>query len=928
MRGETERETDGGVAMIKTNGGRQRIRKALLWSLCAMGLTLLCTLIATAINGVAPIGKNTVLYSDLLNEYTPYLTELYDKLKEGGSLFWSWRTGVGSNFWGHLCYYLLSPFNCLVVLVGRSQIIAFLSVLIVVRQMLAACSMTLFLSLRKNGGAGWQAALCGFLYANCGWFLSYYYTVIWLEAFWLLPLLALGIERLAERRRPGLYAAALTGTLFANFYAAWFSCLFAVIYYLSFYYMYLGAEAPKAPKAKKTKKDAAKQPKAPFYRTRFFRTGCLFAGVSVWCVVLLGVIFVPLLALLAKNDENAMVPVANSFFESLPEHFAELFSGTKTHGASYSSTPNIYMGILPLAALPLFFLSGAFTKRQKRALAAVLLLFALSFNIKYLDYVWHGFRYPTSLPFRESFLFSFFGVAASHSVLLNRPEAVPHKKSLLADGAVLGVLLFFAAIYCTSAERAIIGGIAISVTAILFAAFTALLRVRAVKKTAAVSLAVVTALLTFADVCYTASNNFHLLEPETQSKIIRTPQEYDSLSSVIDDEPFYRTEFSRPWYDNCSALLGYRGLFQSASVVNSSFYHFLSYLGFDSNFSNYEHTRVQPPTVNSILDVKYLLERDEWIEGGKSPSLAALGAEGYGYAAKENAVTAYRYRNTFGLGAAVSARLAEWSPEAFRAPENNNDFFSLACGAAPILTEIPVEKAQENPNMIAVTQTEDGLYAYSTEDSPYQDYAQLDFSLTAQRDGAVYLYFEMASDYLPAFTLTVGRPDRTSEGFFDIHKTMFSNICNAKAGDTVQLTFYPDVTRAGTFAIRAFQVDTRALETACAALSAHTLTVERAEDDCIQGRVTIPDGDSLLFTSIPYDEGWTVTADGVPVAREDVIALGGGLLGVRLPEGEHTVAFRYRLPGLGTGIAVTLFAAAAAPAAYVFDRKRNHHGLS
>ena len=895
-------------------------RKIVLAVLLAAGLTLLCTLIAAAVNGVAPFGEKTILYSDLLNEYYPYLTELYDKLKEGGSLFWSWRTGVGSSFWGHMCYYLLSPFNCLVVLVRRSQIAAFMSVLIVVRQVLASCSMTAFLSLRKNGGAGWQAALCGFLYANCGWFLSYYFTVIWLEAFWLLPLLALGIERLAERRRPGLYAAALTVTLFANFYAAWFSCLFAVAYYLYFYYIYL---AEKAPQAKKTKKGAARQPKIPFYRTRFFQTGCLFAGVSVWCVLLLGVIFVPLLALLAKNNENVLTPIVTTFFKDLPAHVAALFSGAKTSGAAYSSTPNVYMGVLPLAVLPLFFLSGTVTKREKWAFAAVLLLFVLSFNVKYLDFIWHGFRYPTNFPFRESFLFSFFCITTAHSALQSKPETVPHKKALAAGGAVLAVLLLAGAIYRASVETAIIGGISIGVTAVLFAAFTALLRVRDVKKTAAVLLAVVTVLLASADVCYTASRNFHLLGKEYQERIEQFPAEYETLSAALaDDEPFYRTEFSRPWSDNFGALLGYKGVFQSSSVINSDFYRFLSRLGFDSNWSNYVGARVLPPTANTILNVKYLLERDFWVEDGKSPSLSVLESEGYTAAAKGDAVTAYRYGYTFGLGAAVSADLAEWSPEAFRAPENNNDFFALACGSDPILTEIPVEKVQENPNMIAVTQTEDGLYTYSTEDSPYQDYAQLDFSLTAQRDGAVYLYFEMDSDALTAFTLTVGRPDGASEGFFDIHSTMFSDICNAKAGETVQLTFYPDVTRTGTFAIRAFQVDTQALETAWETLSAHTFTVERAEDDYIKGRVTIPDGNNLLFTSIPYDEGWTVTADGVPVARKDVIALGGGLLGVRLPEGEYDVAFRYRLRGLEAGIGVTLFAAAATLVFFVYTRKK------
>ena len=63
-------------------------------------------------------------------------------------------------------------------------------------------------------------------------------------------------------------------------------------------------------------------------------------------------------------------------------------------------------------------------------------------------------------------------------------------------------------------------------------------------------------------------------------------------------------------------------------------------------------------------------------------------------------------------------------------------------------------------------------------------------------------------------------------------------------------------------------------------------------DDELYGTVTVPAGRSLLFTTIPYDEGWEVIVDGRPSAAISV--LNDTLLAVRINPGEHELRFRYR----------------------------------
>ena len=60
------------------------------------------------------------------------------------------------------------------------------------------------------------------------------------------------------------------------------------------------------------------------------------------------------------------------------------------------------------------------------------------------------------------------------------------------------------------------------------------------------------------------------------------------------------------------------------------------------------------------------------------------------------------------------------------------------------------------------------------------------------------------------------------------------------------------------------------------------------------------DRENLVFYSVPYDDGWSVTVDG---EEADVIRANVGFMAVDVPAGSHTVRFTYRTPGLVVGIA-------------------------
>ena len=65
------------------------------------------------------------------------------------------------------------------------------------------------------------------------------------------------------------------------------------------------------------------------------------------------------------------------------------------------------------------------------------------------------------------------------------------------------------------------------------------------------------------------------------------------------------------------------------------------------------------------------------------------------------------------------------------------------------------------------------------------------------------------------------------------------------------------------------------------------------------------DKENLVFYSVPYDAGWSVTVDG---EKADVIRANVGFMAVDVPAGTHTIRFEYHTPGLVAGITVAIVA--------------------
>jgi uncharacterized membrane protein YfhO len=75
-------------------------------------------------------------------------------------------------------------------------------------------------------------------------------------------------------------------------------------------------------------------------------------------------------------------------------------------------------------------------------------------------------------------------------------------------------------------------------------------------------------------------------------------------------------------------------------------------------------------------------------------------------------------------------------------------------------------------------------------------------------------------------------------------------------------------------------------------LKRDTLSIISFREDWIRGTLRV-DKPKVLFMSIPFDRGWSLSID---KKRCAVQCVDGGLIGAFIPEGKHSVELRYRHP--------------------------------
>ena len=849
-------------------------------------LATACIAVIYVIFSVFPFGSITVMRMDLYHQYGPLFAELYDRIVEHKSLLYSWNTGGGSSFLGNYLNYLSSPLSFLIFLFDKEDISYAITFIVAFKCILSATSFSYYLKKSFNKD-NYFLSVFGILYAFSAYFLAYYWNVMWLDAMIMLPLIALGIEKIFKTGDIKLYTASLVILFFANYYMGYMCCIFAVLYFFVCFINTYSNDGKLNENAVYKKKYSTKA----LMNNVFINRGVKFAFASIIAALICAITLVPVFMILKNSSATSgtFPQTFKSYFDLLDlitSHFALLETTIRSSGDNV--LPNIYTGILTFILLPLFLVNNKIKLKEKATYVVLIIFFVFCFNNNCAEYIWHAFHFPNDLPYRYSYMYSFIIAVMGYKTILN------FKGIKVKDIAYTGLAIISFVIICQKFLTNKMTNSTIYATIIfvaLWCGFLFLLKNKnAQKKT--VSFVLVTFIL-----CETIISSIVGLPLNQDNKNYKENYKtYTDAINYIDnkDSGFYRTELCYLNTRMDPAYYGYNGISVFSSMAYESYSQLQSSLGMQSNKVNSYTYNTQTPVYNMMFNIKYLIQTDVSL----APS-SNLYKKIYTTSDKKSNV--YESKYNLPIAYCVNSKIDDWVTDEGNPFEIQSDFVKLATGYSNLFK--PVEYNSTDFDAVSGDDvTENGTYWLEKSDSS-SNYGTETVSLSPTIDGNLYLYVK-SSDLK---TITVN-----SEKVSDITQSMedayILDLGYHNKGDEVLVSLDASKmeSESTSFDFYCYTADDTVVKYMYNSLAGNSLNVESYSDTTIKGTVNAKEN-CYLYSSIPYDDGWSVYVDG---KKAETFEIGGTLLAIELTPGQHKIEYKYFPVGFLYGIiisAVTVF---------------------
>lgn len=849
-------------------------------------LATACIAVIYVIFSVFPFGSITVMRMDLYHQYGPLFAELYDRIVEHKSLLYSWNTGGGSSFLGNYLNYLSSPLSFLIFLFDKEDISYAITFIVALKCILSATSFSYYLKKSFNKDNYFLSAF-GILYAFSAYFLAYYWNVMWLDAMIMLPLIALGIEKIFKTGDIKLYTISLVILFFANYYMGYMCCIFAVLYFFVCFINTYSNDGKLNKNAVYEKKYSTKA----LMNNVFINRGVKFAFASIIAALICAITLVPVFMILKNSSATSgtFPQTFKSYFDLLDlitSHFALLETTIRSSGDNV--LPNIYTGILTFILLPLFLVNNKIKLKEKATYVVLIIFFVFCFNNNCAEYIWHAFHFPNDLPYRYSYMYSFIIAVMGYKTILNF-KGIKVKDIAYTGLAIISFVIICQKFLTNKMTNSTIYATIIFVT--LWCGFLFLLKNKnAQKKT--VSFVLVTFIL-----CETIISSIVGLPLNQDNKNYKENYKtYTNAINYIDnkDSGFYRTELCYLNTRMDPAYYGYNGISVFSSMAYESYSQLQSSLGMQSNKVNSYTYNTQTPVFNMMFNIKYLIQTDVSL----APS-SNLYKKIHTTSDKKSNV----YENKYNLPIAycVNSKIDDWVTDEGNPFEIQSDFVKLATGYSNVFK--PVKYNSTDFDAVSGDDvTENGTYWLEKSDSS-SNYGTETVSLSPTIDGNLYLYVK-SSDLK---TITVNS-EKVSDITQNMEDAYILDLGYHNKGDEVLVSLDASKmeSESTSFDFYCYTADDTVVKNMYNSLAGNSLNVESYSDTTIKGTVNAKEN-CYLYSSIPYDDGWSVYVDG---KKAEIFEIGGTLLAIELTPGQHKIEYKYFPVGFLYGIiisAVTVF---------------------
>ena len=882
-----------------------------------------------------PFGNQSVLTLDMQAQYVYYFEALRRLLTEGGSWLYSWERTLGGEMMGIISYYVASPFNILLVVFPKDMLPD--AIMFIQLTKVGAMGVTFAYYLRKTRSTSDMLSICfGSMYALSAYAVVHLCNIMWLDAMVFLPLLILGVESMIRQRKFILYTVSLVTIFCTNYYIGYMCAIFTFVYYL--YYFFLVRDELKQNERAKSGSWIKR-----LFCSNGFETLMRFGVFTVIALMISAFVLLCAFYSLQFGKTDFSNP---SFAPTMNFDFMDLF--VKMLPGAYDTVhpdglPMIYCGVLALIAIPLFFMSPTITKKKKVLSAVMLGFIVLSFMVNTIDLVWHGFSAPNWLEFRNSFLAIFFLLVLACDGIRTMKK-IPFGK-VTTVGVVLGILIMFVQksdyVFSQGNDKKVLDDakcILFSMAlVIIYAVILYFMQSKRWESVAAFALTAIVCVEMFLgslmnvvdledDVGSVRYSNWLSDSGKTEyyTGYVGSVKRIEAVVKEIQekDTSFYRMEslvYRKKGGVNEPFAHGIKGISHSTSTLNESVIKLMKQLGYASE-SHWTKYIGGTPVTDALLGIKYVVTRNETLDSNIY-TVAAQSDEYWEYIPSTAKIYAMQNTKALSLAYGVSNEILNLTdfqtiPKYYSVLEMQNmlvnTMLSDVMKAPNVLSGIETYPEADGctkrtfTNMHTVTdengektKVENKYYVFEDTDKE----GTVFFNFEAKQTGSIYMHLPGCKfdDFATTckISVKVGNTTVSEMDYFTSDTWTAVNLGNFEAGDKIKVEIkfsggklYLSHESQQYYSPRYFySINYEQMNTAFDALADASMFIEEYGNDYVKGVIDLPEGQELIFTTIPYDKGWKVYVDGEEV--ETVKAL-DSLLAVPSTAGYHEIEFVYR----------------------------------
>lgn len=775
---------------------------------------------------------NSPLLGDGFHQYVIFDVALRNILHGNSSLFYTFTSGLGLNFYALSSYYLGSFLAPLVYFFDLTNMpdAVYLTTLL----KFGLIGLSTFFSLNKLFQSIPQTLKLALStsYALMSFTVSQLEIKTWLDVFILIPLIITGLHLLITEKKLLLYFTSLSILFIQNYYFGYMTVLFLIFWYLC-----------QISWDFKTRKSSVLD----------FIVISFLAGMASLIMT------IPTLFDLQTHGEKltevTKFQTESSWYLDL---FAKQFIGS-FDTTKYGAIPMIFVGLFPFILTILFFTLKSIKFHVKLIYVIFFAFLIASFYIEALDLFWQGMHTPNMFLHRYAWIFSTLLIYTAAEVLKRLKEL---KVWNFLVSLFLVVAGFLATIYLKS-HYSFLTDLNILLT-LEFLVVYSLLLLAVIKKFISVNLfAILISLFILVEMSLNASSQMDGIAKEwgfaSRSAYSRDIPAMESFSTYIGNQ-FTRTEKLQTQTGNDSMKFNYNGISQFSSVRNRSSSSTLDKLGFKSSGTNlnlrYANNSI---LADSLFGIQYNIS--------DSP------IDKYGFKDIYQKDNLTLYENQYSLPIAVASQ-SVYNDVKFNEHtlDNQASFLNqLANVNFDYFSPIPYEKTEkiENTNdLISVTSS-------SNEDAAIQ------YQIEVPENSQVYLSFinlHFSNDKQKKVDILVNGEKKT---FTTDNVFSFFNLGYTKEKKTFNINVsFPGNSQVSFESPTFYRLDTKTFTEAIQKIKEQPVTVSTSKNK-VFATYDVQQDTSIFFT-IPYDKGWSAYQDGKKIEIKQAQT---GFMKVDIPKG-------------------------------------------